>query len=88
MKIEGNQLSYITSDNKSSFHYKVHFVYSGEDKNIQLKKFQEQWKAGIFKADMGQIFTDRKIYPKQSNNDYDLLVLVEYLLLIFTISRH
>lgn len=58
MKIEGNQLSYSTSDNKSSFHYKVHFVYSGEDKNIQLKKFQEQWKAGIFKADMGQIFTD------------------------------
>lgn len=58
MKIEGNQLSYNIGDNKSSLHYKIHFVFSGEDKNIQLKKFQEQWKAGIFKAEIGQTFTD------------------------------
>jgi leucyl aminopeptidase len=58
MKVEPNNLNYILGDNKSKLHYKLHFIFSDEEKGIHAKKFADQWSAGIFKAEMGQIFTD------------------------------
>ncbi|WCL50186.1 leucyl aminopeptidase family protein [Leptospira sp. GIMC2001] len=58
MKIESTPIRYSFGENQSEFVYKTHFVFAEENKNTQAKKFAEQWKAGIFTGEMGQIFTD------------------------------